>query len=586
MRVLGALSVLVLAYFPLLAEAQPTSPSVMADPSRIPLGITTIISLTVRVTRDGAFASGAEVFLCGSPIGGSSSPPSTMSEPASGCTGATKTDDSGSAFISVVPFNTGDLFVYVNNERTIKIAVFAGLALLVSPSSPVDGDRVIITTFQAGRGSPESGVTLSVTREPGGQTVTTFTTGSDGRLYLPGIHSDNYRVVGTKAGFENSYVNFTVSPRLPPPPPGWMFELNNLVVPPTATVGQSVNVHVSATNRGSADNSVMVELFVDGVPSGSQYVRAAAGANTTAIFAFTPQAAGVFQVTAKLPDGSPLSPMRVTVKAPAVTSPSPTTPTSLPTVTTPATRITTMIPASPTEPSQQTATNAPPPAWWSNAETAILDEALIVGVGIATVGLRIWAKRKRPVEHNGDSPSKAPSVRRSHFLATLPQTDRSITPPIAVQQTEASPTAPGDDRLRVFLCHSSKDKDHVAGLYLRLRNEGFQPWFDKENLIAGQNWRIVIPEAIRNSHVVIVFLSKTSVNRAGYAQKEIRSALDVADEQPPGSIFIIPARLELCDLPMGLRDLHRVDLYEPDGYDRLVLALLAREQQRATSRFS
>jgi hypothetical protein len=51
--------------------------------------------------------------------------------------------------------------------------------------------------------------------------------------------------------------------------------------------------------------------------------------------------------------------------------------------------------------------------------------------------------------------------------------------------------------------------------------------------------------------------------------------LDVADEMPPGEVFIIPVRLEECDIPERLRHWQWVDLYRPGAYDRL-RAVLAR----------
>ncbi len=56
-------------------------------------------------------------------------------------------------------------------------------------------------------------------------------------------------------------------------------------------------------------------------------------------------------------------------------------------------------------------------------------------------------------------------------------------------------------------------------------------------------------------------------------QKEIRLALDVADEQPEGRIFIIPLRLEECDGPERLTRWHWVDYYTANGHDRLIRAV-------------
>jgi hypothetical protein len=67
-----------------------------------------------------------------------------------------------------------------------------------------------------------------------------------------------------------------------------------------------------------------------------------------------------------------------------------------------------------------------------------------------------------------------------------------------------------------------------------------------------------------------------SINKEGFVQKEIRIALDVADEKPEGTIFVIPARLEQCDVPQRLSHLHWVDLFEKDGYEHLYKALQLR----------
>jgi hypothetical protein len=64
--------------------------------------------------------------------------------------------------------------------------------------------------------------------------------------------------------------------------------------------------------------------------------------------------------------------------------------------------------------------------------------------------------------------------------------------------------------------------------------------------------------------------------KAGFIQKEIRYALDVADEQPEGTSFLIPLRFEECEVPDRLRRWHWVNFYEGSGYDRLSRALQAR----------
>ncbi|NEZ60333.1 TIR domain-containing protein [Adonisia turfae] len=137
--------------------------------------------------------------------------------------------------------------------------------------------------------------------------------------------------------------------------------------------------------------------------------------------------------------------------------------------------------------------------------------------------------------------------------------------------------------IRIFLAHASEDKPAVTDLYYRLKESGFEPWFDKVNLLAGQSWRAEIPKAIKNSHVFIACLSQQSVKKQGYIQREFRMALNHMADRPPGQIFLIPVRLDKCQIPdlrqeeygISLSDYQWVDLYEPDGYDRLVQGIRA-----------
>ena len=78
----------------------------------------------------------------------------------------------------------------------------------------------------------------------------------------------------------------------------------------------------------------------------------------------------------------------------------------------------------------------------------------------------------------------------------------------------------------------------------------------------GQDLHAEIEKAIQSSGVVVVRLSPASLAKAGFVNKEIGFALDVADEQPEGSIFVIPARLEQCELPLRLRRKLAVDLFD------------------------
>ncbi len=130
--------------------------------------------------------------------------------------------------------------------------------------------------------------------------------------------------------------------------------------------------------------------------------------------------------------------------------------------------------------------------------------------------------------------------------------------------------------LRVFLCHASQDKPAVRKLHRYLKQRGVQPWLDELDLLPGENWEVEIPNAIFSSDVILVCLSKNSVDKEGYVQKEISFALDKAMEKPEGTIFVVPVKLEDCDVPKRLNRFQWVDLFRPDGNKRLMLGLQKR----------
>ncbi len=137
----------------------------------------------------------------------------------------------------------------------------------------------------------------------------------------------------------------------------------------------------------------------------------------------------------------------------------------------------------------------------------------------------------------------------------------------------------GGKRLKVFLCHSSADNKIVREIYLRLQKEGISPWLDEEDILPGENWRKAIQRAIQSSDAVLACLSISSINEAGHVQKEISMSLDVADEQPENSIFVIPLRLEECIVPDRLSQIQYVDYFKADGFQKLMKALQIRLEQ-------
>ena len=142
---------------------------------------------------------------------------------------------------------------------------------------------------------------------------------------------------------------------------------------------------------------------------------------------------------------------------------------------------------------------------------------------------------------------------------------------------------PTNRPLRVFLCHSSNDKPAVRELYQKLRAEPWiQPWLDEEELYPGQDWNMEIEKAVEAADAIIVCLTKNSINKEGYVQRELRIVLDFADYKPEGTLYIMPVRLEECEPPRRLRPWQYADYFEGQR-ERALQRLLVSLKRRADS---
>jgi formylglycine-generating enzyme required for sulfatase activity len=138
--------------------------------------------------------------------------------------------------------------------------------------------------------------------------------------------------------------------------------------------------------------------------------------------------------------------------------------------------------------------------------------------------------------------------------------------------------------LRVFLCHASQDKPAVRKLYDALKIEDWiDPWLDEEKLSFGQHWTTVIEDALDAADVVLIFLSRNSVHKEGFVQRELNYAWELSLEKPRGVIFLIPFRLDDCEVPRFLRSRQWGDYFgdkKESTYQILLRSLKQRYEQR------
>ena len=88
-----------------------------------------------------------------------------------------------------------------------------------------------------------------------------------------------------------------------------------------------------------------------------------------------------------------------------------------------------------------------------------------------------------------------------------------------------------------------------------------------------------IEKAVEAADAIIVCLSKGSITKEGYVQRELRTVLDFADYKPEGTLYIIPVRLEECEPPRRLRAWQYADYFEGQherAFQRLLVSLKRR----------
>jgi hypothetical protein len=129
--------------------------------------------------------------------------------------------------------------------------------------------------------------------------------------------------------------------------------------------------------------------------------------------------------------------------------------------------------------------------------------------------------------------------------------------------------------MKVFLSYPSEHGETAREVKNFVRSVGVQCWFDKDNLVAGEDWDRARSAALADAGVVVILCAIQTTSRIGVYQREVNDALRLLNDRPLGTVYIIPLRLEDVALPPELSRLQSVDYFE-GHWRRKVAAGLAR----------
>ncbi len=117
---------------------------------------------------------------------------------------------------------------------------------------------------------------------------------------------------------------------------------------------------------------------------------------------------------------------------------------------------------------------------------------------------------------------------------------------------------------KVFLCHSSHDKDFVRRIATNLVDEGCRVWFDAWEIRVGDNIVYKINDGLQDSGFLAVVLSRAAME-SEWVKKEWTSKFMMAAEERNATV--LPILLEDCEIPPLLRPLKFADFRNPENYD-------------------
>lgn len=103
---------------------------------------------------------------------------------------------------------------------------------------------------------------------------------------------------------------------------------------------------------------------------------------------------------------------------------------------------------------------------------------------------------------------------------------------------------------KIFISHSSKDKEFVRIIATELGNKGYDVWFDEWNIDVGESIPHEIAKGLKECDYLILVLSKNAV-ASNWVENEWHSIF--WEEIGSNRIKLLPLLKEECDIPIMLR---------------------------------
>lgn len=132
----------------------------------------------------------------------------------------------------------------------------------------------------------------------------------------------------------------------------------------------------------------------------------------------------------------------------------------------------------------------------------------------------------------------------------------------------------------VFISYATEDYEKVILIYDYLEKIGLYPWMDKKNLIAGEDWERALWKAARKADFFVICLSHLAITKRSFLQREIKRALTIWEEKLEDDIYVLPIKIEECEIPESLLKFQWINLFEENGFEIISKSIMEGANRR------
>lgn len=121
--------------------------------------------------------------------------------------------------------------------------------------------------------------------------------------------------------------------------------------------------------------------------------------------------------------------------------------------------------------------------------------------------------------------------------------------------------------MQVFISYAESDEPIAKKVAAGLEREGLKVWYDRREILPGQNWAESVSKALKESRAMVVLLTPASL-RSTFVRREIDYALGDQTFSHRLIPVIVSEELPEKEIPWILQSLKTVNLPKRGNFDK------------------